>query len=71
MRLQSRCRFLVFVGGEVDQDDDSARFDLRHQHFANIGCEGRAIHCALDDPRREQGVLAQSGNQRLGSPTAK
>jgi len=71
MRVQSLCRFLVLVGSEVVEDGDGARFDLRHQPFAHIGCEGMAIHCALDDPRRDQGVLAQSGDQRLGSPTAK
>ena len=71
MRRQGRCRFLVLVGGKVVEDDDGARFNFRYQHFVQIGCEGRAIHCALDDPRRDQGVLAQPGGQRLGSPTAK
>ena len=70
MGLQRRDRFLVLVGGEVVEDDGGAWFDFRYQHFAHIGCEGRAIHCALDDPRCNQGVLAQPGDQRLGSPAS-
>lgn len=71
MRAQGRCRCLVLVGGEVVEDDNGTRFDFRHQHVAHIGSKGGAIHCAFDDPRRDQGVLAQPGDQGLGSPAAK
>ena len=65
------CCLFVPVGRQVIESGDSAGRDLGDQHFADVGGEGGAIHCALDDPWRDQCVLCQASNQRLRTPTAK
>jgi hypothetical protein len=43
--------------------------------FCRLACnessgKGGAVHCALDDPRRDQRILCQARDQRLRSPAA-
>lgn len=65
------CGFLVPVDGEVVENDDRAGGDLRDQNLPDICREGGAVHCAIDDPRRDQSLMGQPGDQGLGPPTAK
>jgi hypothetical protein len=37
----------------------------------HIGLEDLPVHRTVNDPRSGQAVMAQSGNERLGSPVAK
>ena len=60
--------FSVLVRREVVADHDSPRFDLWHQNLADICCEGCSIHCALDDPGRDQLIMGQTCNEGLGAP---
>ena len=55
--LQGLCRAWTFGGGHVVEDDNSPRFKLRDQLRLDIGVESRAVHCAIDHPCRDQGVL--------------
>ena len=55
MGTQSLGSVLVVVGGKVVEDHHGSRPDLRDQDLANPGCEGGAVHCALD-------TRAQSGH---------
>lgn len=68
---QGLCCLRVAVRGQVVQDDDSAGRDFLDEDFSDVGGKCRAIHRALDDPRRNQRVLGQTRDQRLRSPTAK
>lgn len=54
--------------GEVVQDDNGARFELWYQHLLDVGLKGFAIHCALDDPRRNQRVGAEACDESLCTP---
>lgn len=65
------CGLPVPVGGEIVENDHRAGGDLRDQNLPDICREGGAIHCALDDPRCDQGLMGQPGDQGLGPPTAK
>ena len=71
MVAQGLCCLLVPVGREVIEDDDGTRGDLGDEHFADVGGKGGAVHRTLDDPWCDQGILCQTGDQGLGSPTAK
>lgn len=62
---------LISMRGQVIENDNGALGDLWDQRFADVGGKGRTIHCALDDPRSDQGILCQAGDQRLRAPTAK
>lgn len=55
--LQGLCRAWTFVGGQVVEDDNSPRIKCRDQLRLDIGIESRAVHCAVDHPWRDQGVL--------------
>ena len=58
----------VLVRREIVADHDSLRFDLRHQNLADICCERCSIHCALDNPGRDQLIMGQTRNEGLGAP---
>ena len=68
--LQGLCRAWTFVGGQVVEDDNRPRIKRRSQLRFDIGVESRAVHCAVDHPWRDQGVLRQTGNERLSTPLA-
>ena len=55
--LQGLCRALTFVGGQVVENDNSPLIKCRDQLRLDIGIESRAVHCAVDHPWRDQGVL--------------
>lgn len=55
--LHGLCRAWTFVGGQVVEDDNSPRIKCRDQLRLDIGIESRAVHCAVDHPWRDQGVL--------------
>ncbi len=50
--------------------NDGAGGDLWDEHLADVGGKSRAVHCALDDPWRDQGILRQARDQGLRSPTS-
>ena len=68
---QGLCGAWAFVGGQVVEDDNGSRIERRGQLRLDIGVESRPIHRALDDPRRDQGVLRQPGDKGLRTPFAK
>ena len=68
--LQGLCRAWTFVGGQVVEDDNRPRIKRRSQLRLDIGGESRAVHCAVDHPWRAQGVLRQTGTERLSTPLA-
>ncbi len=71
MVAQGLSCLLVPMGRQIVQDDNGAWPDLWNDHFADVGGEGRTIHCTLDDPWCDQCVWGQARNQCLCSPTAK
>ncbi len=62
--------FLVPVLGKFVEDDHGSEGDLRDEHFADVGGKSRAIHRPRYDPRRDQRILCETGNQGLGSPAS-
>ena len=68
MFAQERFGLFVAMGGEVVEDHGSAGFDLWDQHVADVGDKGGSVHCAFDDPRRDQVGWPQACDQGLGSP---
>ena len=60
--------FTVFVRREIVADHDSSRFDLGHQDLPDIRCKRLPVHCALDDPGRDQLIMGQACDEGLGSP---
>ena len=44
---------------------------ILEQEIAVVGTKGLTIHCAFDDPRRDQIVVHQACNERLRSPRTK
>ena len=71
MFAQGVGRLFVPMRGEIVEDDHAAWRDLRDQHLADVGGEGRTVHCALDDPRSDQCILGQARDQGLRSPASK
>ena len=53
--MVAQCGFcsLVLVGRQIAEGDGFAGLDFGDQHFADVGDNGRSIHCALDDPGRD------------------
>lgn len=62
---------IVPVRGQVVEYDNGSGGDLGDQHFADVGSEGGAIHCALDDPWCDQCIWCQARDQRLRAPATK
>ena len=60
--------FTVFVRREIVADHDSSRFDLGHQGLPDIRCKRLPVHCALDDPGRDQMIMGQACDEGLCSP---
>ena len=58
----------VLVGCEIVTNHDSSRRALRDQNLADVGYERCSIHCALDNPRRDQLIMGQTRNEGLGAP---
>ena len=62
--------FLAFVGGEVVEDDDVAGPKLWSELGFDIGVEDQPVHGRIDNPRGDEALAAQPGNQGLGAPMA-
>jgi len=62
--------FTVFVRREIVADHDSSRFDLGYQDLPDIRCKRLPVHCALDDPGRNQAVMGQTRDERLRAQSA-
>ena len=60
--------FEVFVRRESVADHNGPRFNLRHQNITDVSRERCSIHCALDDPGRDQLIMAQTRNEGPGAP---
>ena len=71
MCLERSSGFFVAMSCEVVENNGGAWRDLRDQDLLHIGRKGRTVHCALDHPRCDQGLVGQPRNQGLGTPTAK
>ena len=55
----------VLKGSAINNDGAAKAGD---QHLLDVRCEGRAIHCALDHPRRDHGLGGKASDERLCSP---
>ena len=60
--------FNVFVRREIVADHNSPRFDLWHQNLTYVSSERCSIHCAFDDPGRDQLIMGQTRNEGLSAP---
>ena len=58
------------MSGQIVEDHDSSGIELRGQLCLDICVESGSIHRAVDHPRCDQGVLGQTGNERLRAPFA-
>ena len=58
----------ILVGGEVVTDHDGARLDFGDKNLADVSGEGLPIHNTLDNPRCDEAVMCQTGDERLGAP---
>ena len=67
---QCLCGVDVPVRSEVVEDDHGAGGEFGHEHFFHVSGECGAVHRALDDPGRDHGLGAQSGDEGLGAPRA-
>ena len=52
-----------FVGGQVVGDDYLTGFERRGEFVLDIGLETRAVHRAVQNPRGQQAVAAQSRDE--------
>ena len=64
-------RRLVVMCGEVVATDDSSGLQFQSKIVLDICFKGLTIHCACDDPRRDQIVVHQACNERLRFPRTK
>ena len=67
---QNHRRFVVMCG-KVVATDDSSGLQFQSKNVLDIGFKGVTIHCACDDPRRDQIVVHQACNERLRFPSTK
>ena len=65
---QTRRRRLVVMCDEVDATDDSSKLQFWSENVLEIGFKDLTIHCAIDEPQREQIVVYQACNERLRYP---
>lgn len=70
MGLERGGSVFVSVSGEVVENDCRSGGDFRDQNLPDICRECGPIQRPLYDPRRDQSLMGQPGNQGLGSPTA-
>ena len=61
---------LSFVGSEIVEDDDVARFQRRHEELIDIGAETLAVDGSVKQAGRVDAVVAQGGEERRGLPLA-
>ena len=61
---------LSFVGSEIVEDDDVARFQSRHEELIDIGAETLAVDGSVKQAGRVDAVVAQGGEERRGLPLA-
>jgi len=71
MCLERGCGFFVAMGSEVVQNHCGAGRDFGDQHLADICSECRTVHCSLDDPGGNEGVVGQACDEGLRTPAAK
>ena len=62
---QNHRRRLVVMCGEVVATDDSSRLQFRSKNVSDICFKDLTIHCAFNDPRRNQIAVHQACNERL------
>jgi len=60
----------ALVCGKGVENDNGAGVERGRELGFNIGVECRAVHRTSDNPRRNQRVLCQPGDERLCSPFA-
>ena len=55
---------------EIVHDDEVARLERRDEDLFDIGAKFLAVDRAVEDARRGEAVVAQSGDERRGLPVA-
>ena len=68
---QGLCSRLVVMCGKVIANDDCPWSQFCSKNSADVDTKCLTIHCAFDDPRRDQIVVHQACNERLRSPRTK
>src|SRR5687768_17364368 len=61
---------LALVGAEIVDDDDVARLERRHEDLLDVLKEALAIDRSVDEPRRGEPIVTQSGQEGHGLPAA-
>jgi hypothetical protein len=56
----------AFVEGDIVEDDDIAGFKFRPELGLDVGFEPSRVHWCVNDPGRNHGMTAQSGDAGLG-----
>ncbi len=54
---------LAFVRTQVVHDDDITRLKFRREHVAGVGEKNLPVHRTVDDERRNDPVMAQTGEE--------
>ena len=68
------CGLDIFPGREDAADDDKLRLSLGRRNHVDICCKRLSVHGALPihstfgDPRCNNAVMCQTGDERLGAP---